>query len=74
VSWNHCIRAAIGRRATSFTGRVVTVISHRSEPWRRMAAELAFIVSASLVTPPTFVTVNSSIQTRGERRALRFNY
>src|SRR5690348_11668926 len=50
MSRQHCIRAAIGRqsvRAASSVGRAVTATGHRSEPWRRTAADFASVVSVS---------------------------
>lgn len=50
MSRQHCIRAAIGRRsvrAASSIGRAVTATGHRSEQWRRTAADFASVVSVS---------------------------
>ena len=77
MSRKHCIRAAIGRRSTraaSSVGRVLTAIHYCSETWRSMTADLVSVVFVFLVPPMMFATIPLLIESKGERRAPRFNY
>jgi len=76
MSRKHCIRAAIGRRLTraaSSIGRVFAAIQYCSETWRPMTADLASAVFVFLVPPMTFATIPLLIESKGERRAPRFD-
>jgi heme A synthase len=68
MGWNRCSRAA------SSIGRAVAAISHCFEFRHRMAADFAAVVSAMPAPRLILATVNSSIQSRGEGRASRFNF
>jgi len=74
MRWNRCGRAAVARRAASSVGRAVTGIRHCFEFWHCMAEDFATVISAMPAPRLILASVNSSIQSRGERRASRFNF
>jgi hypothetical protein len=76
MSRKNCIRAAVGRRsigAPFSLERVLTACHYCFEPWRAMTPGLIVAASVFFRSPMAPATIPLVNESKGERRAPRFN-